>query len=241
MRPVLFEVGHVAVGGYGLFVALGIFVASALAVRAASRSRMDVGRVIATIACAAFGAYAGAMGAFYLVELARGTFALGNAGFVFFGAIPGGLFAGLISGRMLGVDALRLLDLSIPGLAAGHALGRVGCLLGGCCYGRPFDGPWAVVYDDPRAPAGPEPRHPAPLYEAAGLIVLSVVFALAPAQRADGSRALAYLAAYSILRIAVELFRGDEVRGVWSGISTAQIVSVAAIFFSIATFAIRRR
>jgi phosphatidylglycerol:prolipoprotein diacylglycerol transferase len=120
-------------------------------------------------------------------------------------------------------------DVAIPALPAAHAIGRLGCFLGGCCYGRPFGGAWAVVYTDVLAPAAhpPIPRHPAPLYESLGLIALAFALALVPLRRVGaGHRGLAYLAAYGALRVGNEAFRGDAVRGAYLGgaVSTSQLV-----------------
>lgn len=245
MHPVLVDLGGGrTLGSYGLCFALALAVAGAGAVRAASRARMDVGLTIAAVACVVAGGLAGSWLAFVAVELARtGRWQAG--GVVFFGAVPGGVLAAMAAGRALRLEWLRVLDLAIPSLAAAHALGRIGCFLGGCCYGRPFDGAWAVVYTHALAPAAHPsvPRHPTPLYEALGLLAIGLAFALRPARRpGDGARALAYLAAYAVLRIATESVRGDAVRGVWWGASTSQLAAAAALIAAGVLFArVRRR
>lgn len=239
MHPLIgvLELGEVArpIGSYGVSVSLGLFVASALAVRAAQRAGQDVGRTIAAIAIVIGLGFASAWVTFLVVERLRtGTFdALAQGGgLVAFGALPGAAVALWLARRRLGLDALRILELALPGVAAGHAVGRVGCFLGGCCYGAPFDGPWAVVYSDPLAPAAFEagiPRHPSPLYEAAGLLVLALAFALAPPRAPGAGRRLAlYVGLYAALRFAVELTRGDAIRGVGPhGVSTSMALAVA--------------
>ncbi|MBX3269454.1 MAG: prolipoprotein diacylglyceryl transferase [Sandaracinaceae bacterium] len=238
MHPVAFVLelgGHARpIGTYGVCAAAGILVAGALAVRAAHRGGLDEGRTIAAIAIAIGLGFTTAWLTFALVELVRtGTLdALrGGGGLVAFGAVPGLALAALVARRALRLDALRALELALPGLAAGHALGRAGCFLGGCCFGAPFDGPWSVVYRDPLAPAalaGPIARHPSPLYEALGLLALALAFACVPARRpGSGRRLAAYVAAYSALRIAVELTRGDAVRGVLAaGLSTSTLIAL---------------
>lgn len=243
MHPILVDLsgagGTRSIGSYGVMVALGVAVACFAAVRASWRSRLDVGATFAALACVVAGSFAGAWITFAIVELARtGSLepVLHGGGVVFFGAVPGGALAAWLAGRWLRLDWLRVLDLSIPGLAAGHALGRLGCFLGGCCYGRPFDGGWAVLYTHPLAPAAHPsvPRHPAPLYEALGLCVIGLAFAILPAKKpGDGARALAYLAAYASLRFVVELFRGDAIRGVWLGVaSTSMLVAAVAVILA---------
>ena len=229
--------GERAFGSYGALVALGVFVMGTVVVRAAHRDRQDIGAVFATLALTVGGGFFGAWLAFLSVEWARSgspMAAFFGGGFVFFGAVPGALTGMFAGGRWLRLDVVRILDLSIPGLAAGHAMGRLGCFLGGCCYGRPFDGPWAVVYTHPFAPgAHPSvPRHPVPVYEAMGLLALAFAFALWPARRpGDGRRAALYFAAYCILRAGVESLRGDAIRGLWFGgvASTSQAVAAVGL------------
>ncbi|MFK7985409.1 MAG: prolipoprotein diacylglyceryl transferase [Sandaracinaceae bacterium] len=228
--------GERVFGSYGAMVGLGVLVAGALAIRAAHRARLDVGAAFAALALTVGGGFFGAWLTFLLVEWARTgspVSAFYGGGFVFFGAVPGGALGLWSAGRWLKLDVLAALDLSAPGLAAGHALGRLGCFLGGCCYGAPFSGPWAVTYTHPFAPGAhpPVPRHPTPVYEAAGLVLIALVLALLPIRRpGTGARAALYLAAYCALRLVVEAFRGDRIRGVWlGGMSTSQGIALLGL------------
>ena len=68
------------------------------------------------------------------------------------------------------MPVLRTCDVFAPGLALGHAFGRIGCFAAGCCYGRETHVPWAVTFHNPLAnqivgtPLG-VPLHPTQLYE----------------------------------------------------------------------------
>ena len=224
------------IGGYGLAVAIGVALTGLLVARAAHRAGDDVGAVLAAIGYTIGGSFAGAFGLFVLVEWARtGSFvdAITHGGLVFYGAVPTGVLASWLAARGLRVRWLKTVDLAIPAIAAGHAIGRIGCFLGGCCYGAPWDGPLAVTFTHPLAPAAhpPVPRHPVQLYESFGLLVLAIAFALTPIGRAgSGRRALAYVGAYAVLRFSVETLRGDEIRGVVMGLlSTSQLISLAAL------------
>jgi phosphatidylglycerol:prolipoprotein diacylglycerol transferase len=234
-------------GGYGVAMALGMLIAALMTVRAAHRAREDVG---ATIACAGYTVAGGLAGAWLLsviVETAReGSIeqAIETGGLVFYGAIPGGALAAWLGTRGLGVSFAKMLDLSIPALAAGHAIGRIGCFLGGCCFGSRHDGALAVIFTHPMAPGAhpPIPRHPVQLYESAGLIALGLAFAIAPLGRVDGRRALGYVIAYAVLRLITEMVRGDVVRGLWGGLSTSQIISiVVAAMAALALYRLHRR
>ncbi|GAB4205455.1 MAG: hypothetical protein OHK0013_21340 [Sandaracinaceae bacterium] len=248
MHPILYETELFGVsrpiGGYGFCVALGVLATGLLVGRAAHRAKEDVGAVIATIGYTAAASFAGAWLFFLFVELVRSGGDVGEAlsrggGLVFYGAVPTGALASWLAARGLGVSYWKMLDLAIPGIAVGHALGRVGCFLGGCCFGYEWHGPWAVTATDPRSPMAhpPVPRHPVQLYEAIGLVGLALLFAATPlgarwlGRPGTGERAASYLVVYGCLRFVTEGFRGDGIRGVFFGglLSTSQIVSLVAI------------
>jgi phosphatidylglycerol:prolipoprotein diacylglycerol transferase len=233
------------IGAYGCMMALALVVGSAITVRAAARARIDVGATIAALGFAVAGGFLGAWVLYLVVEWARTGAplqALARPGLVFFGAPLGGLAAGAFACRRFGVPLGRLVDVAVPALPAAHAMGRIGCFLGGCCYGAPWQGPWAVRYLHPLAPAAHPPvwRHPTPLYEAGALLVLAFVFALVPMRSVgQGIRLLTYAIGYCLVRIGMEALRGDLVRGVWldGALSTSQLVAVLLLLGAIAGLA----
>lgn len=240
MHPILTVVslGGVAVpvGSYGALLCLAIAVGSALSLRAANRAGLDLGACIAALGLVAAGAFPGAAVLHAAAQLARTgslAFALGHVGIAYFGAALGGAAALFLAARALGLDGLRFADLSVPAIATAHAIGRVGCFLGGCCHGAEWHGPWATTYAP--AFAGIEaavPRHPVPLYEAAFLAVLAVAFACTRGRTAGTGKPLAaYFALYALFRIAIEPLRGDVVRGVFLGgdASTSQCVGAVVL------------
>ena len=102
---------------------------------------------------------------------------------------------------------MRALAAATPALAAGHAIGRIGCFLVGDDYGRPSDLPWAVAFPEGRPPTS-VPVHPTQLYEAAALAVIA--WALVRWRR-NGVADSVVLARYFILagatRFAIEFIR----------------------------------
>ena len=244
MHPIVTEIDLFGVrrpiGGYGLAVAIGVFLTCALIARIAHRQRDDVGAVIATLGYSAGAAFAGSYLMFLIVEWMRTgdpMTGIRTGGLVFYGAVPTAALASYFSARAFALPYLRLLDQSVPAIAAGHAIGRLGCLFGGCCFGAEWHGPFAITYTDPMAPASHPsvPRYPTPLLESFGLIVLAFVFALAPMKRVgNGQRVLLYGASYAVLRFLVETTRGDAIRGVFfAALSTSQLTSLALLAFAI--------
>jgi phosphatidylglycerol:prolipoprotein diacylglycerol transferase len=80
-----------------------------------------------------------------------------EGGLVVYGALIGGLLAGLWYARRYRLPVLAVGDLIAPSLALGLALGRLGCLLNGCCFGGLCDLPWAITF--PGDPASPPYSH----------------------------------------------------------------------------------
>jgi phosphatidylglycerol---prolipoprotein diacylglyceryl transferase len=164
-----------------------------------------------------------------------------NGGLAYYGGLVGGT---ALAARVLQRDRmplLRVIDATAPGVALGLCVGRLGCFLGGCCFGVVTEGPLGVSFP-PWSPASESqfrhgllaaasepslPVHPTQLYEAAGCLVISaVLFAWhRRAEPRDGRIGLAFLAGYAVLRFALEFWRADD-RGGGLGLSTSQWLSV---------------
>ena len=254
MHPLLFELpvpgGTRPIGSYGALFALALLLGGAMFVSRAARAQLDLGRVLALLAIAIGGALAGAWLLFAVVEALRtgNAFAvLESGGRVFLGALLGGAVASMAAARALKLPLAQLADCAAPALPLGHAIGRLGCFFGGCCYGAPWDGPLAVTYTDLIAP-GAHPmvaRHPWPLYESAALLAIAAFVALVPSARlargAFGARFALYAALYGAVRFALEPLRGDSLRGVVHGVSTSQLIGVIVTLGAVAWLARTRR
>jgi phosphatidylglycerol---prolipoprotein diacylglyceryl transferase len=146
-----------------------------------------------------------------------------SGGMVWYGgAILGGLLiATLAWHRRLGV--LQIADLFMPAIVLGLGLGRVGCFLNGCCYGRPTNLPWAVTGK------GAQGVHPTQLYETVACLAL---FALTwwwwRRRRWQGEVACIGFLGYAVWRFFNESLRGDTVSSSFMGwgVTTSQAVSL---------------
>jgi phosphatidylglycerol---prolipoprotein diacylglyceryl transferase len=149
--------------GYGVMLLLGVLAGVALAVREARRVGLDPDLVISLC----FHLFvAGIIGArlFYVIEywsqFQRSTpiSTLGailnvtQGGLVVYGSLIGAIVGGLWFLRRNALPLLATADLLAPSLVLGLALGRIGCLLNGCCYGGVCDASWAVTFPSKSEP-----------------------------------------------------------------------------------------
>ena len=134
---------------------------------------------------------------------------LDRTGFVFYGGLIGASLACILWTRKLGVPLWKFADILAPSISLGHALGRIGCYMTGCCHGTTCDLPWGVQF-----PVGhethPHAVHPVQIYEAFLNFGLYLFLAwLFRRKKFDGQVFASYLMCYAIVRGTVEFFRGD--------------------------------
>ncbi len=221
MFPQLFHLGPLTLYSYGLLVAAAFLVALLVASRLAERSGLDSDKVTSLGIYVAIAAIAGAklfllLGDFSYYARNPGqifTLATLQAGGIFFGGLVAALLVAAWYMRRSGLPALRTADTFGPAIALGHSIGRLGCFLAGCCWGRPADLPWAVTFTKPLAhelvgvPLGVR-LHPTQIYEAAAeLLFFFVLWARFRRPHRDGSIIGLYLVLYSGFRFAIEFLR----------------------------------
>lgn len=119
---------------------------------------------------------------------------------------------------------LLIFNISIPALLISHAIGRLGCFMAGCCYGKVSKGIFGIFF-----PNG-EQRIPTQLIEA---IMLIVIFTIILKMVKFEDRYFYYFLLYGIIRIFIELFRDDDRGSLFhSTISPAQLISILLICFA---------
>jgi phosphatidylglycerol:prolipoprotein diacylglycerol transferase len=226
---------------YGVLVVLGIAVGLAISMARASRFELPRFDALALGLCGVVGGLIGGVVLYYAVHfrmfLVEPALLL-QPGLVFYGGLVGGAAGAALYCRAYAIPLPLAADLIAPGLAIGHALGRVGCLMGGCCYGRPVAASFPLAVE-----LAGTTRHPVQLYEAAGLLVLGALLLVLTraVQRYAGALFALYLAGYALLRLATESLRGDDFeRGfvVPGRLSTSQFI--AALTFSAAVVLLYR-
>jgi phosphatidylglycerol:prolipoprotein diacylglycerol transferase len=169
----------------------------------------------------------------------------------------GGLayYGGLILASVTGIVFLRRerfpigkgVDIVGAVLPIGLFFGRLGCFLGGCCFGLPTESPLGLAFP-PGSPASYEqaeagllsdkglaslPVHPTQLYESLGCLAIAAWLLLVthPRKRFDGQVMLFFLIDYAALRFLLEYLRADD-RGIFFGLSTSQWIGLASVLLA---------
>jgi len=170
-------------------------------------------------------------------------------GHIFYGGYIGAILVPGLFLKIVKEPILPIIDLPATYMPLGLAIHRsFGCLMAGCCFGKPTDLPWGIVFP-PEAPAsemyGAVPVHPSQLYEA--LLALAIFAALLYwrkyKRKVAGELITLQVALYAVGRFVLEFWRGDVKRGFYGPLSTSQWVSVAmlAIAAALTVYIVRER
>lgn len=235
MYPVLFEIGALQVRSYGVMILIGFVLAVWWSMRVAPRYGIDSENILDMVLGTALSGIVMARLVFVLLDWKSfasqplHVFYLWEGGLSFHGAAIGGGLAIAWMARRRGIPFLRVADVIAPGVALAYAIGRVGCFLGGCCYGVPTDLPWACSFQDPFHPhIHTPPSHPTQIYASlANLLIFTLLARMQKPPHALGKVFWAYFVLYGIYRFIVEFWRiGATSSVVALGLSDAQWVSI---------------
>lgn len=244
MLPRLISIGGYHLPSYGVLVALAFLTALWLVSRLAREAGLNADAVVNL---GVYCALAGILGAKALMIALDPEFrahpmeifslsTLQSAG-IFYGGLIAALGTSYFYMRRHGLPVLTTADVFAPGVALGHAIGRLGCFAAGCCWGKPTHVPWAVTFTNPDArnvgvPLG-IPLHPTQLYESfSEMIICGILYTLARRKHKPGSVIGLYLVLYGCVRVAVEFLREhDESNPLGGPLSLEQWISVALALF----------
>ena len=250
--PIPFTDAALPLHSYGVMAMLGFLAALMVARWRAKTVGISVDNITDVALCALLGGIVGSRIAYvihnadvYLNPSAEGwsllnLFKIWEGGLVFYGGFIGASLVTLVLLRVKKERILPILDVLAPSLALGHAFGRIGCLLRGCCYGIPLhEHSWcgivypngALPYDPTAASAIPSgtPLFPVQILSAIGLLMIFGALSLYFRRRkGEGEVIGLYLVLYSVHRFLVEFLRGDTHQA--GQISPAQWVSIFAFF-----------
>jgi phosphatidylglycerol:prolipoprotein diacylglycerol transferase len=224
MLPKLISIGNYYLPTYGVMVALAFLAGLGITVKLARRSGLNA-ELVTNLAV--YVALAGMLGAKILMILFDWNGYMANPRTIFSlttlqaaGVFQGGLILALVTAilymRQQKMPLLGTSDAFAPGLALGHAIGKVGCFAAGCCWGIETKLPWAVTFRsaDANILTGVPLNvalHPSQLYESgAEALVFGFLYWRFGKPHAPGQIIGLYLVISSILRFLIEFTRNHE-------------------------------
>ncbi|MBI4518730.1 MAG: prolipoprotein diacylglyceryl transferase [Deltaproteobacteria bacterium] len=239
-RVVLFRYGDWVFVTFGLFAGLGALVSltamGALLIGQGVGGKFFLTLAVAGSATVVVGSWLAGQLLDYRLLLEHPWRALRRPVFVSWGGIIALPLVLAIMAALADVSLLVLLDAAARTTPLGHALGRLGCLTYGCCFGRPTDAALAITYRNPLAKAvrvaglHNVPLHPAPFYEVVLQIGLALVVNLAAVLGAPLGlpTALAFVL-YGMGRFAVEFTRDNSGRMIVAPLAVNHLVALSFV------------
>ena len=264
-HPFQFGIGGFNLTGFGIAVLLSFLIAQIVAERELARRGHDVEAT--AISDVLFAALLGTMiGAkvYYVIVVSHDIRDLwSRGGFVFWGGFMGSVALCALTIRYKKLSFPRFADVAGIAIAAGYAVGRTGCWAVGDDYGRPYAGPFAVLFPEGAPPStvaelqrsfhvnfapGMDPRtvvsvYPTQIMEVAmGMIMFGILWRMRDHKHAEGWLFGVWAILAGVERFIVEFFRAKDDRLGWTmGLSLAQVIALGMIAVGFAVMAARSK
>ena len=159
-----------------------------------------------------------------------------QGGFVFYGGLIGGVLGIYIYSKSFKISFNDLSNIFIAVIPIFHSIGRIGCLLAGCCYGREYNGFGSITfYNTNLAPTG-VPLFPIQIVESICNLIIFIIVLLTYKKFKGTYKTIAlYSVLYSVVRFILEFYRGDDIRGIIV-LSISQWISIVLFILGITLF-----
>jgi phosphatidylglycerol---prolipoprotein diacylglyceryl transferase len=242
MHPTIFQIGSFTVYSYGFCIMLGVIFGYIYVVKNAKNELgIDSEKISEIVLLIIVAAIIGGKVFLYLADLPR---YLANpsemlsdfgSGFVFYGSFIFAVPTLLWYFKKNKMPALKMLDITAIGGTIVHGMGKIGCFLSGCCYGKVCDTAYGVVFSNIETNADPmnTPLYPVQLIDATLLFGICILLIFVKKRKQfDGQLLLLYVIIYGIGRFFTEFLRGDSDRGtVFNGLlSHSQFIGLCMVF-----------
>lgn len=251
MKPILFKIGSTSVPAYPFMLSLAFIIGALIAVSVCKKQNISIYKIFGLIISIQISAFLGSRLLFVINNYSQfesnllEAFSLSPGGFAFTGGLFLSIFAAIIYIKSTNLPFWKISDCVVPSLAVGIFLTKIGCFLGGCCYGKETSSFLGV-----RFPVGSLAAqkfgvqhlvHPTQLYEAsAGLIILAVATLFVRKQRKfAGQLFLSFMILYLIVRTLNEALRGDAVHNYIFNLSQTQFLNIILIFFAVVVYCLK--
>jgi len=240
MHPILFKIGGLTFYTYGLLMAVAFIAAYFYLLRLAKLSGQDEEFYSNLFFWLMIFGILGAKVLYLMVDFrnlgsnVKDVIGCIRGGLVWYGGVIANLIFVYYYARKHNQSYARLADTIAGPAMVGLGIGRFGCLMAGCCYGKPSSLPWAITYpflEDKRLqnPLAGIPVHPSPLYESlADFAIALIAYLVLRRAKRKGLAISLVIMLYAAVRFCLEFLRGDIIRGfvISDKISTSQFISI---------------
>ena len=252
MHETLIDAGWFQVRSYGFMLALSFLLGIYLSTSRAKKRGIQPQIILDLSVLIIIAAVVGSRALYVVFHLDEGQsplsfFALWEGGATFYGGLILAIVVSFAFAHKKKLKFLQVADIMAPAIALGMAVTRVGCFLSGCCYGKPTDLPWGIVFP-PTCPAGYSAAeaavslgvdfvhlHPTQLYSLLyGLLIFAILLLLEKRIHKPGALfgLMAILAGIS--RFTVDFFRYFEPNArVLLGLTFSQLIAAGLILLGV--------
>jgi phosphatidylglycerol:prolipoprotein diacylglycerol transferase len=241
MFPVLFSIGPLTLHTYGLFIAIAIVAGILITIPTGKSYGMTAQQIIDMGFIMILSGIIGSRLVYILINFSYyishplDIFKIWQGGLVFSGALIAVILVITWYVWRSNYTLWQIGDLWAPAAAIGQGIGRIGCFMAGCCYGKPTDVAWGVVFTDPQSIATLNiPLHPTQLYSSlSGFIIFFVLMILKAKKKFDGQVLLWFMILHSTSRLYIERFRGDDRGLIMNDWSVTQLLTIIILIASV--------
>jgi phosphatidylglycerol:prolipoprotein diacylglycerol transferase len=230
MYPILVSIGPLRLYSYGLMLAIAFLTAAHFAVRRSYLFNIPKEIINNLTLLIIIAGVIGARIVYVIMNLnyfrahRLEIFMINRGGLVFYGGFILAFIASVIFVRINKISLLDTADLLAPFIALGHSIGRIGCFLNGCCYGKQTHCIIGVKF-----PGTEVKVWPTQLISSCGLfIIFLVLFCLQQKRKFKGEIIFSYLTIYGIFRFLEDFLRGD-LTSIFYFLTTTQTISIGFI------------
>lgn len=256
MKPVLVWIYDWPLRGYGAFVGACLVVGMTLVMRYGRRGGLPAQGLLDAAFASVIGGIVGSRLMYIAVhfrtfESPLDALKVWEGGMMYFGGLLLGMFVGIAVALRRGITLWAAVDTVAPSLGAGQAIGRVACLIAGCCYGMEMHGPWSIAFppsDHSSVPPGlwGVPLLPTQVLQIAeGLFLWGLGVWLYKRRKWDGQPFIVVMGVAGLTRFLIEGLRDDDARGFFleaqfgHTFSSSRVLGLAMIAGALAAYALR--
>lgn len=207
MHPILLHLGSFVIRSWGLFVMIGIILAVLLSMREAGKRGVDPENIIDLAILLIISGMIGARVVYVMANFNEYrnnlglAFSIRSGGLAWPGAFLFALIATILFVRWRKLSFWLIADILSPYIALGYSIGRIGCFLNGCCFGKIVQHTWWSVYM-----LGAY-RYPTQLFSSLASFIIFLFLVTRHWYDKPGKRFLVYIILYSVYRFIVEFYR----------------------------------